>query len=121
VLCIDACPFDTIAGAPKRMHTVLAALCTGCELCLAPCPVDCIAMVPAGRAWSAADAVEARRRYNARRDRAGTGAGTPAVPPLPAFGGEDAERDFRRQAAAAAIERVRARRASGPRKAGSGR
>jgi electron transport complex protein RnfB len=25
---------------------VVAALCTGCELCIAPCPVDCIKMVP---------------------------------------------------------------------------
>jgi electron transport complex protein RnfB len=29
------------------MHTVVADLCTGCELCIPPCPVDCIAMVPA--------------------------------------------------------------------------
>ena len=28
------------------MHTVIARECTGCELCLAPCPVDCIDMVP---------------------------------------------------------------------------
>jgi electron transport complex protein RnfB len=28
------------------MHTVIVALCTGCELCIAPCPVDCISMVP---------------------------------------------------------------------------
>jgi electron transport complex protein RnfB len=28
------------------MHTVLAAECTGCELCVAPCPVDCIHMLP---------------------------------------------------------------------------
>ena len=28
------------------MHTVVVALCTGCELCIAPCPVDCITMVP---------------------------------------------------------------------------
>jgi len=25
---------------------VIAAECTGCELCLPPCPVDCIALVP---------------------------------------------------------------------------
>jgi Na+-translocating ferredoxin:NAD+ oxidoreductase subunit B len=24
----------------------LLGLCTGCELCIAPCPVDCITMVP---------------------------------------------------------------------------
>jgi Na+-translocating ferredoxin:NAD+ oxidoreductase subunit B len=28
------------------MHTVVAPLCTGCELCIAPCPVDCITMEP---------------------------------------------------------------------------
>jgi electron transport complex protein RnfB len=26
------------------MHTIIASECTGCELCLAPCPVDCISM-----------------------------------------------------------------------------
>ncbi|HSN71143.1 MAG TPA: electron transport complex subunit RsxB [Steroidobacteraceae bacterium] len=44
-LCIQACPVDAIAGAPKYMHTVIANECTGCELCLPPCPVDCIEMV----------------------------------------------------------------------------
>jgi electron transport complex protein RnfB len=28
------------------MHTIVADRCTGCELCLPPCPVDCIQMVP---------------------------------------------------------------------------
>jgi electron transport complex protein RnfB len=27
------------------MHTVIADLCTGCELCLPPCPVDCIELI----------------------------------------------------------------------------
>ena len=26
------------------MHVIVADQCTGCELCLPPCPVDCIAM-----------------------------------------------------------------------------
>ncbi|MBS0552999.1 MAG: 4Fe-4S binding protein, partial [Proteobacteria bacterium] len=26
--------------------TVVDKLCTGCELCVAPCPVDCITMTP---------------------------------------------------------------------------
>ena len=44
--CMTACPVDAIIGAAKHMHTVLVGECTGCELCLAPCPVDCIQMVP---------------------------------------------------------------------------
>ena len=28
------------------MHTVIESECTGCELCLDPCPVDCIALAP---------------------------------------------------------------------------
>ncbi len=45
--CIQACPVDAIVGAAKQMHTVIEALCTGCELCIPPCPVDCIRMQPA--------------------------------------------------------------------------
>jgi electron transport complex protein RnfB len=43
-LCIQACPVDAILGAMKQMHTVIADECTGCELCLPPCPVDCIVL-----------------------------------------------------------------------------
>ena len=28
------------------MHTVISEECTGCELCIEPCPVDCIKMEP---------------------------------------------------------------------------
>jgi electron transport complex protein RnfB len=28
------------------MHTVIIDECTGCDLCVEPCPVDCIDMVP---------------------------------------------------------------------------
>ena len=28
------------------MHTVISSDCTGCDLCIAPCPVDCIVRVP---------------------------------------------------------------------------
>ena len=44
--CIQACPVDAIVGAPKQIHVVLDAYCTGCELCLPPvCPVEnCITM-----------------------------------------------------------------------------
>jgi electron transport complex protein RnfB len=47
-LCIAACPVDAIVGARRLMHTVIAAECTGCALCLPPCPVDCITVIPTG-------------------------------------------------------------------------
>ena len=74
-LCIKACPVDCIVGASKRMHTVIESQCTGCELCVPVCPVDCIDMVGASAqrtgwaAWSAQQADEARRRYEAHKSR----------------------------------------------------
>ena len=76
-LCIKACPVDCIAGASKRMHTVVEAQCTGCELCVPACPVDCIAMLPVSGehtgwdAWSASQAQAARERYAFHRLRVG--------------------------------------------------
>jgi electron transport complex protein RnfB len=66
---------DCIIGAPKRMHTVIESLCTGCELCVPACPVDCISMEPVTpgatgwAAWSPAQADEARQRYGFHRTR----------------------------------------------------
>lgn len=109
-LCIDACPVDAIVGAAKRMHTVLPALCTGCELCVPPCPVDCIAMPPAGRAWSSTDAHAARDRYLARNNRR---AGKPSATKLSAPAAlPDLDRSKRQAAIAAALARARARRGS---------
>ncbi len=74
-LCMEACPTDAIAGAHKRMHTVIEAHCTGCDLCLPACPVDCIQMTPVSgpltgwQAWSAQQAQHARERYVARQLR----------------------------------------------------
>ena len=50
---------------------VIASHCTGCDLCLPPCPMDCISMVPVApaRAWTAADRDAARARHDARRER----------------------------------------------------
>jgi electron transport complex protein RnfB len=111
-LCIDACPVDAIAGAPKRMHTVLAALCTGCELCLPPCPVACIDLVAAGRDWSAEDARAARMRYAARRARiADDAAAAAAVPPHGADVAAGDAAAARQAAIAAALARARGRRA----------
>jgi len=38
-------------------------------LCIAPCPVDCIALVAPPAPWTAADARAAQRRARARKDR----------------------------------------------------
>ena len=71
-VCIRACPVDAIIGARKWMHAVLESQCTGCGLCVEPCPVDCIAMVPARTgpatpdAWLAERAPLARRRFERR-------------------------------------------------------
>lgn len=74
-LCIKACPTDAIAGANKRMHTVVEPWCTGCELCIPVCPVDCISLENLSgertgwAGWSAAQATLAKARYDARRER----------------------------------------------------
>jgi electron transport complex protein RnfB len=39
---------DAIVGAAKQMHTVIVSECTGCDLCVEPCPVDCIDMLEVG-------------------------------------------------------------------------
>jgi electron transport complex protein RnfB len=54
---------------------VIEDQCTGCELCVPACPVDCIAMLPVTgertgwEAWSATQAAEARERYAFHRLR----------------------------------------------------
>jgi electron transport complex protein RnfB len=57
------------------MHTVIAELCTGCDLCVPPCPVDCISMPPVTGeatgwdAWSQSQADAARARHDRREAR----------------------------------------------------
>ena len=41
----SACPVDAILGASKVMTTVIASECTGCDLCIPVCPVDCIYLI----------------------------------------------------------------------------
>jgi electron transport complex protein RnfB len=57
---------DAIVGATKRMHTVIAQWCTGCELCVPPCPVDCIAFE---ETQALPDAGLSRERYQFRAFR----------------------------------------------------
>ena len=64
------CPVDAIVGANKLMHTVVESECTGCGLCLPPCPVDCIDIVPAADPTPLRDKAEQfRARFDARRAR----------------------------------------------------
>ena len=54
------------------MHTVVTALCTGCALCLPPCPVDCITMHPlplTAPGWNIDAANAARARFERRNTR----------------------------------------------------
>jgi len=89
------------------MHTVLASHCTGCGLCLPPCPVDCIAMIAVAHDWTREDADRARARYQARNARL---ARDEASSRSKARG--DRQRAARQAAIAAAFARARARRAA---------
>jgi electron transport complex protein RnfB len=62
---------DAIVGAARLMHTVIAAECTGCKLCLPPCPVDCITMTETGETWTHEERLRRARQYR-RRYEAGT-------------------------------------------------
>ena len=134
-LCIQACPVDAIVGMPRQMHTVLLQECTGCDLCVPPCPVDCIEMLPLAtvvdrgaaalaaevgvpvaahaQRWRTRHAARLRRlaRDHAERDQRMAGkaqAKLRMLDEMPA----SAERDRKRAAVEAAIERARARRAA---------
>jgi Na+-translocating ferredoxin:NAD+ oxidoreductase subunit B len=111
-LCIAACPVDAIIGAAKRMHTVLISACSGCELCIAPCPVDCIVMEPVPRTWERADADLARMRFDARNERIARGERINARKRAQIASIESDARAERQTRVAAAFERARARRAA---------
>jgi electron transport complex protein RnfB len=129
---------DAILGAPKQMHTILPSLCTGCDLCVAPCPVDCIAMVPnrddpngertGWDAWSQEQADAARARHDFRtarlqREKEENDArlAAKAVEKMRAVTAEEtntaeelAEKERKRAIIAAAIERARLKAAGKP-------
>lgn len=102
-LCLEACPVDAIVGAPRRMHTVIAAECIGCRLCLPPCPVDCISMVDTGKALTREErrsrAARARGRYASRIARRRRLAGA----------GQTAGAERKRSTVERALQRARAR------------
>jgi electron transport complex protein RnfB len=59
---------DAIVGAEKLMHTVIAAECTGCKLCLPPCPVDCITMAETGETWTHEERLTRAGQYRSRHE-----------------------------------------------------
>jgi electron transport complex protein RnfB len=91
---------------------VIEAHCTGCELCIPVCPVDCISLEVATpgksgwQAWSQAQADAARSRYEAHRRRHDRD--EPAAPEPP----EAAAPDRKRAIVEAALARARAAAAS---------
>ncbi len=131
-LCMKACPTDAILGGNKHMHTVIEPWCTGCELCIPVCPVDCIALVnvtgeqTGWQAWSAQQADDGLRRYEARKLRLAREAlehqdqleakAQAKLADLPAHthGALGAEAERKRTVIEAALARARAKRGQAP-------
>jgi electron transport complex protein RnfB len=61
---------DAIIGAHRFLHTVFERECTGCELCIESCPVDCIVMRPRSGAVLAPSPAQNRSRYQKHCARA---------------------------------------------------
>jgi Na+-translocating ferredoxin:NAD+ oxidoreductase subunit B len=55
-------------GAAKLMHTVIADDCTGCELCVPACPVDCIVLLPMPEPQIDTTHADAARAHFQRRE-----------------------------------------------------
>ncbi|NLO79889.1 MAG: RnfABCDGE type electron transport complex subunit B [Xanthomonadaceae bacterium] len=117
MLCIKACPVDAIVGTRKRMHTVIAAECTGCELCIPVCPVDCIHLRQEPPSQAGADPrvrQHRRLRYRRRQERLAREAAELAERrrrKREALKAAQAAEDPRKAVIAAALERVRQKRA----------
>lgn len=125
--CLPACPVDAIVGAGKWLHEVMEIACTGCGLCIPPCPVDCITLEPVEDARDAQRrldpppeaAEDVKRRLRLRGDELRmrytrhvtrlTDARRKRQKRLDAADADDIAR--RKQEIAAAVARVRARRA----------
>jgi len=109
------------------MHSVIPLHCTGCELCLPACPVDCIQMVNASgnrtgwNAWSTAEADHARIRYENHSNRLNTEKHQRTEKPqkeaatgMSTSTQATTSTDPKKAAIAAALARARAQRATPP-------
>ena len=91
------------------MHTVLLNECIGCRLCVDPCPVDCIEMVPLETMLpentiidKKARGIQAKQRHKARQLRLQQ----EAQRTLPVYQDPSTRKQQMRQEIAAAIARV---------------
>ena len=96
------------------MHTVVAEHCTGCELCIPACPVDCIELdvvtphASGWQAWSPQQAAQARQRYTQHQARLSA-----AAPTASATSTAHDEKSAKASAIAQALAKARALRQSG--------
>jgi len=69
------------------MHTVVTDWCIGCDLCVAPCPVDCIEMIPRNTSHTLDQpATKVRLLAKKARDkRRNVGVGVPIIDPKAAL------------------------------------
>jgi len=106
VKCINACPFDTIVGAAKLMHTVIESECTGCGLCVPVCPMDCIDLIPFSRTETEykEKIPDWRQRYENHEQRLTHDAQEKTTQE------QNAKMTVKKQAIAEAIARVKAKR-----------
>ncbi|MBX6394055.1 MAG: 4Fe-4S binding protein, partial [Burkholderiales bacterium] len=96
----------------QQLHTVVAELCSGCDLCVPRCPVDCIDMRPYPAAWTRADADAARARLHRRRARLERDKAEREARLAEAALAKAGEAETRQAFIRAAMERARARRAA---------
>jgi len=61
---------DSILGSNKMLHTIIESECTGCNLCIPVCPVDCISIITDPNPdWNNDRIINARLRYETHNMR----------------------------------------------------
>jgi electron transport complex protein RnfB len=102
---------DAIVGSARAMHTVVSAECSGCDLCIPVCPVDCIKTAPSKGNAHAADkgiceskSKQYRTRFAGKQKRQSAGIDTPQPQPLLT------EQATRRLEIAASVARIQVKR-----------
>ncbi len=92
------------------MHSVISSECSGCELCLEPCPVACIEMRTNDCATVEPDAQQAHWRRREEYHDFRLANPDPRLWPGPKSGAGGLSREAAQREIAAAVARVAARR-----------